>query len=92
MLKTAFSICNLVHGNVQTSARAECAHTEENHRLNTRRSVRGRGTDRQGTSNHNTNMFHLGTRMPSMAPRDLEQWDMVSHDHRRLEKSLIMAV
>jgi len=46
--------------------------------LNTRRAVRGRGTDQQGgtTTNH-TNMFHLGTRMPSMGPRDLEEWDKV---------------
>ncbi|KAK7058178.1 hypothetical protein R3P38DRAFT_2681271 [Favolaschia claudopus] len=47
--------------------------------LNTRRSVRGRGTDQQGTSSRRpttkarteqeeieTNMFHLGTRMPSV--------------------------
>ncbi|KAF9472515.1 hypothetical protein BDN70DRAFT_925653 [Pholiota conissans] len=46
--------------------------------LNTRRNVRGRGTDRQGgtTTNH-TNLFALGTRMPSMGPSDLEQWDKV---------------
>ncbi|KAF8192166.1 hypothetical protein BJ912DRAFT_278643 [Pholiota molesta] len=44
--------------------------------LNTRRNIKGRGTDHQGTTNH-TNLFALGTRMPSMAPRDLEQWDKV---------------
>ncbi|PPQ64158.1 hypothetical protein CVT24_008793 [Panaeolus cyanescens] len=45
--------------------------------LNTRRSVRGRGTDEQGEVSNNTNMFHLGTRMPSMGPNDLERWDKV---------------
>ncbi|KAK0187650.1 hypothetical protein F5146DRAFT_1141111 [Armillaria mellea] len=44
-------------------------------RLNTRRIVRGKGTDKQGTTSNNTNMFHLGTRMPSMAPIDVDQWD-----------------
>ncbi|KAK1231044.1 hypothetical protein PQX77_005851 [Marasmius sp. AFHP31] len=43
--------------------------------LNTRRVVRGKGTDRQETSNH-TNMFHLGTRAPSVAPGALD-WDPV---------------
>ncbi|KAK0457411.1 uncharacterized protein EV420DRAFT_1643753 [Desarmillaria tabescens] len=43
--------------------------------LNTRRIVRGKGTDKQGTTSNNTNMFHLGTRMPSMAPIDAGQWD-----------------
>lgn len=43
-----------------------------NSRLNTRRTVRGRGTDRQGATN-NTNMFHLGTRMPSMGPEELSK-------------------
>ncbi|PBK97182.1 hypothetical protein ARMGADRAFT_626441 [Armillaria gallica] len=43
--------------------------------LNTRRIVRGKGTDKQGTTSNNTNMFHLGTRMPSMAPIDVDQWD-----------------
>ncbi|KAF9258572.1 hypothetical protein L218DRAFT_1080363 [Marasmius fiardii PR-910] len=44
--------------------------------LNTRRVVRGKGTDRQGTSNH-TNIFHLGTRVPTMGPNDndLEGWE-----------------
>ncbi|KAF8994484.1 hypothetical protein BDQ17DRAFT_1366867 [Cyathus striatus] len=37
--------------------------------LNTRRQVRGRGTDRQGDTN-NTNLFHLGTRMPSVGVVD----------------------
>jgi len=47
--------------------------------LNTRRIVRGRGTDKQGepTATNHTNMFHLGTRVPSMRPSDAEQWDMV---------------
>jgi len=45
--------------------------------LNTRRSIRGRGTDHQGATTNNTNMFHLGTRMPSMGPNDLEGWDKV---------------
>jgi len=40
--------------------------------LNTRRTVRGRGTDRQGATN-NTNMFHLGTRLPSMGPEELSK-------------------
>ncbi|KAF9046171.1 hypothetical protein BJ165DRAFT_1602461 [Panaeolus papilionaceus] len=45
--------------------------------LNTRRSIRGRGTDEQGEVSNNTNMFHLGTRMPSMGPNDLNGWDKV---------------
>jgi len=45
--------------------------------LNTRRSIRGRGTDNQGRTSNNTNMFHLGTRMPSMGPSDLQYWDKV---------------
>lgn len=47
--------------------------------LNTRRQIRGRGTDAQGgaTATNNTNMFHLGTRVPSMAPTDLHKWDLV---------------
>ena len=45
--------------------------------LNTRRAVRGRGTDRQGNTSNNTNMFHLGTRLPSLGPSDLEHWDKV---------------
>ncbi|KAJ7584215.1 hypothetical protein C8J56DRAFT_198969 [Mycena floridula] len=46
--------------------------------LNTRRVVRGKGTDRQFTTSNqrqSTNMFHLGTRMPSMGPHDLAQWN-----------------
>ncbi|KAF5377942.1 hypothetical protein D9615_006750 [Tricholomella constricta] len=47
--------------------------------LNTRRTIRGRGTDRQGgTTNKqdtSTNMFHLGTRLPSMGPNELGGWD-----------------
>jgi len=46
-------------------------------RLNTRRAVRGRGTDRQGNTSNHTNMFHLGTRLPSLGPSDLEHWDKV---------------
>ncbi|PPQ85170.1 hypothetical protein CVT25_004177 [Psilocybe cyanescens] len=45
--------------------------------LNTRRTVRGRGTDKQGDTSNHTNMFALGTRMPSMGPSDLENWDKV---------------
>ncbi|KAJ2913365.1 hypothetical protein MD484_g7047, partial [Candolleomyces efflorescens] len=46
--------------------------------LNTRRTIRGRGTDAQGgATTNNTNMFHLGTRLPSMAPTDLDRWDVV---------------
>ncbi|EDR02355.1 uncharacterized protein LACBIDRAFT_332417 [Laccaria bicolor S238N-H82] len=48
--------------------------------LNTRRIIRnGRGTDRQGATTNNTNMFHLGTRLPSMGPAELGQWDKVDH-------------
>lgn len=49
--------------------------------LNTRRTIRGRGTDRQGGTtattkqDNNTNMFHLGTRLPSMGPNDFAAWD-----------------
>ncbi|KAF5348604.1 hypothetical protein D9756_009579 [Leucocoprinus leucothites] len=46
--------------------------------LNTRRQVRGRGTEQQGDTTNHTNMFHLGTRMPSMGPNDLEGWDKVT--------------
>ncbi|KAJ8085157.1 hypothetical protein PM082_003941 [Marasmius tenuissimus] len=42
--------------------------------LNTRRVVRGKGTDKQGTSN-NTNMFHLGTRQPSIVANELDMWE-----------------
>ncbi|KAJ3879361.1 hypothetical protein F5051DRAFT_427412 [Lentinula edodes] len=42
--------------------------------LNTRRVVRGRGTDKQNTTNR-TNMFHLGTRVPSMGPTDMDGWE-----------------
>ncbi|KAG6872241.1 hypothetical protein C0995_011663 [Termitomyces sp. Mi166 len=47
--------------------------------LNTRRTVRGRGTDRQGGTtgrqdNNNTNLFPLGTRVPSLGPMDIEGW------------------
>ncbi|THU90324.1 hypothetical protein K435DRAFT_841531 [Dendrothele bispora CBS 962.96] len=53
--------------------------------LNTRRIVRGKGTDRQGTTatnginannNNNTNMFHLGTRLPSLGPREMDGWEV----------------
>ncbi|KAF9265980.1 hypothetical protein L218DRAFT_956944 [Marasmius fiardii PR-910] len=52
--------------------------------LNTRRIVRGAGTDRQGSERqggsnnpdqHNTNMFRLGTRLPSMGPNDMDGWE-----------------
>ncbi|KAJ7593039.1 hypothetical protein C8J56DRAFT_488570 [Mycena floridula] len=42
--------------------------------LNTRRIAQGMGTDREATKSNNTNMFHLGTRMPSMGPSELH-WD-----------------
>lgn len=48
--------------------------------LNTRRIIRGsgKGTDEQGVTTNNTNMFHLGTRLPSMAlPADFGRWDPV---------------
>ncbi|KAG6856358.1 hypothetical protein H0H87_005345 [Tephrocybe sp. NHM501043] len=52
--------------------------------LNSRRTIRGRGTDRQGGTtsratskpDNNTNLFHLGTRMPSMGPVDLRMPSM----------------
>jgi len=45
--------------------------------LNTRRTIRGRGTDRQGntSSKQDTNMFHSGTRLPNMGPHDIGGWD-----------------
>ncbi|KIK70082.1 hypothetical protein GYMLUDRAFT_67341 [Collybiopsis luxurians FD-317 M1] len=43
--------------------------------LNTRRVVRGRGTDKQGTTTNHTNMFHLGTRVPSVGPNDMDGWE-----------------
>uniref|UniRef100_A0A0W0G7B1 DUF6534 domain-containing protein n=1 Tax=Moniliophthora roreri TaxID=221103 RepID=A0A0W0G7B1_MONRR len=43
--------------------------------LNTRRVVRGKGTDKQGTTSNHTNLFHLGTRMPSMGPNDMDGWE-----------------
>ncbi|KAJ4467247.1 hypothetical protein J3R30DRAFT_3849561 [Lentinula aciculospora] len=43
--------------------------------LNTRRVVRGRGTDKQNTTTNHTNMFHLGTRVPSMPPADMDGWE-----------------
>ncbi|KAG5733269.1 hypothetical protein E4T56_gene4576, partial [Termitomyces sp. T112] len=46
--------------------------------LTTRRTVRGRGTDRQGGTtgrqDNNTNLFPLGTRVPSLGPMDLGGW------------------
>ncbi|RDB14778.1 hypothetical protein Hypma_016442 [Hypsizygus marmoreus] len=54
--------------------------------LNTRRTVRGRGTDRQGaTSNIHTNMFHLGTRIPSVGPAELGGWDTGKHTFQEQE-------
>ncbi|KAJ3751410.1 hypothetical protein DFH05DRAFT_1387366 [Lentinula detonsa] len=44
-------------------------------RLNTRRVVRGKGTDRQNTTANHTNIFHLGTRVPSMGPSDMAGWE-----------------
>jgi hypothetical protein len=41
-------------------------------RVNTRRMVRGRGTDNQGATSNNTNLFHLGTRVRSMPPGPTE--------------------
>ncbi|KAF9068195.1 hypothetical protein BDP27DRAFT_1224764 [Rhodocollybia butyracea] len=46
-------------------------------RLNTRRVVAGKGTDKQGTTN-DTNMFHLGTRVPSAGPAALDDWEVYS--------------
>ncbi|KAL9711389.1 hypothetical protein Ac2012v2_005935 [Leucoagaricus gongylophorus] len=46
--------------------------------FNTRRQVRGRGTEEQGNVTNNTNMFHLGTRIPSMGPNNLEGWDEIT--------------
>ncbi|TFK34806.1 hypothetical protein BDQ12DRAFT_340045 [Crucibulum laeve] len=40
--------------------------------LNTCREVRGWGTDQQGVTSNNTNLFHLGTRTPSMVVVQLE--------------------
>ncbi|KAF9451820.1 hypothetical protein P691DRAFT_806472 [Macrolepiota fuliginosa MF-IS2] len=51
--------------------------------LNTRRQVRGRGTEQQGDTTNHTNMFHLGTRVPSMGPSDLDQWDKVMPSRAR---------
>lgn len=47
-------------------------HVGLDYSLNTRRELRGRGTEEQGNTTNNTNMFHLGTRIPSMGPNDLE--------------------
>ncbi|KAJ3571524.1 hypothetical protein NP233_g3705 [Leucocoprinus birnbaumii] len=60
--------------------------------LNTRRQVRGRGTEQQGDTTNHTNMFHLGTRMPSMGPNDLEGWDKVTPPSQQLSrgKSVMM--
>lgn len=60
-------------------------------RLNTRRQVRGRGTEQQGDTTNHTNMFHLGTRMPSMGPNDLDQWDKVTPLHER-GRSVLMEI
>ncbi|KAJ3717053.1 hypothetical protein EV361DRAFT_580370 [Lentinula raphanica] len=43
--------------------------------LNTRRVIRGRGTDKQNTTTNHTNMFHLGTRVPSLGPSDMAGWE-----------------
>ncbi|KAJ3844055.1 hypothetical protein F5878DRAFT_637615 [Lentinula raphanica] len=43
--------------------------------LNTRRVIRGRGTDKQNTTTNHTNMFHLGTRVPSLGPSDMTGWE-----------------
>ncbi|KAJ3781173.1 hypothetical protein GGU10DRAFT_367598 [Lentinula aff. detonsa] len=43
--------------------------------LNTRRVIRGKGTDRQNTTANHTNIFHLGTRVPSMGPSDMAGWE-----------------
>jgi len=59
--------------------------------LNTRRQVHGRGTEQQGgnTTNH-TNMFHLGTRMPSMGPSDFDQWDKVTPASTERGRSVLL--
>lgn len=50
--------------------------------LNTRRVVRGKGTDRQGSTNRNTNMFPLGTRIPSMGPLEMDDWSPTSKEQQ----------
>lgn len=53
--------------------------------LNTRRIIRGKGTDRQGSTNsrslRNTNIFPLGTRIPSMGPGEVEDWSPVTNSN-----------
>lgn len=53
-------------------------HVGLDYSFNTRRQVRGRGTEEQGNVTNNTNMFHLGTRIPSMGPNNLEGWDEIT--------------
>jgi hypothetical protein len=75
------SIRDLLHGNVSDPSATSFPRYNRHmklFRLNTRRTIRGRGTDAQGgATTNNTNMFHLGTRLPSMAPTDLDRWDVV---------------
>jgi hypothetical protein len=59
--------------------------------LNTRRQVRGRGTEQEGNTNtNNTNMFHLGTRVPSMGPYDTEQWEKMIPPTQSRGRSILM--
>ena len=78
------SLCYIVHGNVSSpldEPHIRCRLiVSPLHSLNTRRIVRGAGTDKQGTSNptggvNHTNMFHLGTRIPSLGPTDMDGWE-----------------
>jgi len=54
--------------------------------LNTRRVVAGKGTDKQGTTN-DTNMFHLGTRVPSAGPAALDDWEVYSAGTKELNRN-----
>ncbi|KAF7768668.1 hypothetical protein Agabi119p4_7911 [Agaricus bisporus var. burnettii] len=59
--------------------------------LNTRRQVRGRGTEQEGaTATNNTNMFHLGTRVPSMGPYDTDQWEKMIPPTQSRGRSILM--
>jgi hypothetical protein len=46
--------------------------------LNTRRRIGGQGTEQQGNTTNNTNMFHLGTRLPSMGQNEFDGWEKVT--------------
>jgi len=50
--------------------------------LNTRRTVSGRGTDERAAETNHTNMFALGTRVPSMGPEDFHgRWESAKSDY-----------